>query len=111
VIEYRQPNYRELTAPEAAVIIANEDPLVLDVRTRAEYDRGHLADAVLIPIQELDRRIVELRAYKQRDILVYCATGNRSTVASKILIDSGFERVLNMRHGIAEWSKFYKLAR
>ena len=111
VINYRQTNYRELTIDEAAVILKNETPLLLDVRTRAEYDRGHIAGSVLIPVQELQRRISELDAYKNKDILLYCATGNRSTVASKILIDRGFTRILNMRHGIAAWSKSYPVAR
>ena len=111
VINYRQTNYRELTVDEAAVILKNESPLLLDVRTRAEYDRGHIAGSVLIPVQELQRRVSELDAYKNKDILLYCATGNRSTVASKILIDRGFTRIMNMRRGIVAWSKSYPIVR
>ena len=111
VIDYRQPNYRELTVDEAAVILKNESPLLLDVRTRGEFQRGHLAGAVLIPVQELQKRIGELAAYKTRDILLYCATGNRSTVASQILIDRGFARILNMRRGIVGWSHHYPVVR
>jgi rhodanese-related sulfurtransferase len=58
---------------------------------------------MLIPVQELQTRLKELSAYKHTDILIYCATGNRSTVASKILIDHGFKRIINMRYGIAQW--------
>jgi len=111
VIDYRQPSYRELTVDQAAVILENEQPLLLDVRTRAEYERGHLAGSILIPVQELQRRAVELDAYKDRDILLYCATGNRSTVASKILIDRGFKHISNMRHGIVAWSKDHPVVR
>jgi rhodanese-related sulfurtransferase len=111
VVEYRQKNYRELTIDEAAVIMKNETPLLLDVRTRGEYSRGHIAGSVLIPVQELQRRISELEAYQDKDILLYCATGNRSTVASKILIDQGFSRILNMRRGIAAWSRSYPVVR
>ena len=111
VIKYRQSHYRELTVGEAEVILKNENPLLLDVRTRGEFQRGHLAGAVLIPVQELQRRIKELDAYKSSEILLYCATGNRSTVASKILIDSGFTRILNMRRGIVGWAKQYPVVR
>ena len=111
VINYRQTNYRELTIDEAAVILRNESPLLLDVRTRAEYGRGHIAGSVLIPVQELQLRVSELDAYKNKDILLYCATGNRSTVASKILIDRGFTRILNMRRGIVAWSKSHPVTR
>ncbi len=105
VIDYRQANYREVTSREAADLIKNEDPVILDVRTPNEYNRGHLADSVLIPVQELQRRYNELADHKEREILIYCATGNRSTVASKILIDTGFKHIVNMRGGIYDWSK------
>jgi rhodanese-related sulfurtransferase len=103
VIDYQRPNYSEVTARQADEFIASAQPLVLDVRTTAEFKQGHLKDARLIPVQELQKRIGELAAYKDKDILIYCATGNRSTVASKILIDRGFTRIVNMRHGIAQW--------
>ena len=103
VIAYRQGHYREVTSEEALNMIRTSEPLILDVRTPPEYQQGHLENSVLIPVQELQSRIKELDAYKNRDILIYCATGNRSTVASKILIDSGFERITNLRHGIYEW--------
>jgi len=79
--------------------------LILDVRTPGEYGSGHLQNAVLIPVQELQGRLKELASYKDRQIFIYCATGNRSTVASKILIDHDFKQITNMRHGIYEWKK------
>ena len=103
VVDFHPANYREMTAAQAADFIARMDPLILDVRTPGEFKRGHLPQAMLIPVQELQRRIAELSAYHQKDILIYCATGNRSTVASKILIDQGFTRIANMRYGIADW--------
>jgi len=103
VIDYRRPNYREVTAKQAAELIQNIQPLILDVRTSGEFKKGHIQHAKLIPVQELQSRLKELSAYKNQDILIYCATGNRSTVASKILIDHGFQRIFNMRHGIYGW--------
>jgi len=105
VVEYSQPNYRLVSAREAAALIRNVGPLILDVRTPGEYGQGHIEGAVLIPVQELGRRIRELSSHRNDDILIYCATGNRSTVAAKILIDGGFRRVLNMRHGILQWAR------
>jgi rhodanese-related sulfurtransferase len=105
VINYHQTSYREVTSNEAAELIQNEQPIILDVRTPNEYKRGHLHKSVLIPVQELQNRFKELGNDKDREILIYCATGNRSTVASKILIDSGFKHIVNMRGGIYDWSK------
>jgi rhodanese-related sulfurtransferase len=105
VVAYQQTHYAEVDSRDAAEFIAHAQPLVLDVRTPAEFKRGHLQGATLIPVQELQKRLAELQAHKERNILVYCATGNRSTVASKILIDNGFQRITNMRYGIAGWVK------
>lgn len=105
VISYRNPRYSEVTAQEASTLIANIKPLVLDVRTAGEYRSGHLKDALLIPLNELQKRVGEIASHKHEDILIYCATGNRSTVASKILIDEGFRRIYNLRKGIADWAK------
>jgi rhodanese-related sulfurtransferase len=112
VIAYRQAHYREVSAKEALNMIRDSEPLILDVRTPFEYRQGHIENSVLIPVQELQSRLKDLDVHKRRDILIYCATGNRSTVASKILIDSGFERIVNMRHGIYEWHrKHYPVVR
>ncbi len=105
VIAYKQANYKEVTSSEAATLIKKAKPLILDVRTPREFKRGHLKDAVLIPVQELEKRMKEILGYKDRDILIYCATGNRSTVASKILNDSGFKQIYNLRYGIYRWYK------
>ena len=105
VIEYQRANYRELSSQETDAFIKTGSPIILDVRTPKEYAMGHLENSILIPVQELQSRINELRAYKNNNILIYCATGNRSTVASKILIDSGFMKISNLKNGIAEWAK------
>ncbi len=111
VIAFNRQHYREITAIEAAALIENTNPLILDVRTSREFRRGHLANAVLIPVQELQARVKELDAFKSQGILVYCATGNRSTVASKILLDNDFNQLYNLRHGIVEWSKNHSIVR
>lgn len=105
VVDFREAAYRELTASEAAALIRSVDPLILDVRTPAEYERGRIPGSVLLPLQQLQTRWQEIAGHAQRPVLIYCATGNRSTVAAKILIDRGFRRVYNLRPGIAGWER------
>ena len=105
VIEYDRPQYVAMTPGEAAQLIANVKPLILDVRTRQEYAGARLAGAMHIPIQELQQRLGELSGRENDNILIYCATGNRSTVAAKILIDNGFNRIYNLREGLAVWAR------
>ncbi len=105
VVDFKRPNYRELTAAQAAEMIERFDPLVLDVRTPREFQAGHLPNAALLPVQMLQANIDRLAPYREREILIYCATGNRSTVAAKILLDGGFKQIANLRHGIADWQR------
>ncbi len=110
VVELRQSNYRELGAEEAWKMVIKNPPLLLDVRTANEYSRGYIKGAVLIPLQELQARAGELEQYQNQPILIYCATGNRSTTASKILLDKGYKDVMNLRMGIMGWaSKGYNI--
>ncbi|WP_457576023.1 rhodanese-like domain-containing protein [Desulfomarina sp.] len=104
IIEFAGTNYRPVTAEEARKIITNISPLILDVRTPGEYRRdGYIENSILLPVQVIQHEYVKLLDHKGKPILIYCATGNRSTVAAKILIDKGFKNIYNMRYGIAEW--------
>ncbi len=105
VVEYDNAHYSEIGPKEAKSIIENVKPFILDVRTPGEYNNGHLKNAYLLPVQSLQNRLDELSEYKNEDILIYCHSGNRSTVASKILIDAGFKRIYNLKGGIVKWSK------
>lgn len=103
VIDYTSPSYHELDAKGSYNLLKNTKPLILDVRTKMEYDMGHIKGAILIPVQELEQRFSVISDYQHQDVFIYCASGNRSTVASRILIRSGFKRIYNLRYGIADW--------
>jgi len=97
-------SYTSLTIDGAkALVQENPDLIVLDVRTRAEYEISHLQNAILIPVSDLKNRLAELD--KDKKILVYCNTGIRSAIASEILINNGFGSVYNMLGGIDDWIK------
>ena len=75
---------------------------VLDVRSRAEYAEGHLAQAIHIPLGELESRIGEVPDGK---IVVHCQGGTRSIIAASILQREGRHGVMNMPGGFAEWER------
>lgn len=81
--------------------------LLLDVRTPEEFqgEWGHIQGGRLLPIQELDARLGEIGEFKEKRILVYCASGGRSSRAVSLLVKKGFLRVENMLGGMKEWNK------
>ncbi len=80
---------------------SGEDAILLDVRTEGEYQRVHIPGSILIPVDELQKRYSELDRKKR--IVVYCASGNRSQTACRILEQEGFSECINMAGGIGAW--------
>jgi rhodanese-related sulfurtransferase len=78
--------------------------VLLDVRTPSEFSSGHIENALLIPVQELEQRIGELEPYRGKTIIAYCRSGNRSGVAAGILGKHGYTAV-NMEGGVLRWKK------
>ncbi len=76
--------------------------ILLDVRTLEEHRNERIGNTLLIPVQELEQRIHELDTYKDRTIIVYCRSGNRSGSATAILRKHGFNAI-NMQGGIIKW--------
>ncbi|TAE32426.1 MAG: rhodanese-like domain-containing protein [Candidatus Kapaibacterium sp.] len=98
--------YKTLSAQEAQAFLAQTpDAIILDVRTAEEFhsETGHLPKAVLIPVQELEKRIGELAAKKKHAFVVYCRSGSRSKRASEILAAQGFS-AFNLDGGIMAWN-------
>ena len=100
------PGYKLISVEETHNIMGSDScVLLLDVRTTQEYegDSGHLANSILIPVQELERRVDELSPYKDKTIIAYCRTGNRSSRAAAFLVRRGFS-AMNMEGGIVRWN-------
>lgn len=94
--------YRDIKASEAkSLLAANKKVFLLDVRTPEEFGQGRLQGAVLIPINEVERRIGEIP--RNRPVVVYCAVGSRSGLVAGYLTQRGYGEVYNMHDGIVGW--------
>ena len=89
-----------VTGPDARTLVAG-GALLVDVRTKREFDGGHIGGAVNIPVQELIGRMDEL-GERDRDVVVYCQSGGRSAIAKRVLESSGFRRVHDLG-AIGNW--------
>lgn len=99
----QQPASFDLTAKAVRALLAKDTTVVLlDVRSPREYTEERIANTPLMPLQHLERKINELNQYKNRKIVVYCHSGNRSELAVEILREYGFN-ALNLQGGILQW--------
>ncbi len=83
--------------------IANNSAKVLDVRTPTEFKSGHLAQAILMNINDADFKQQISILQKDKPVYVYCAAGVRSNKAAKVLRQQGFTQVFELRGGIQAW--------
>ncbi|WP_298955733.1 rhodanese-like domain-containing protein [uncultured Campylobacter sp.] len=74
---------------------AKENYLVIDVRSADEYAAGHVKHAINIPLGELESRLDEINDYKDKNVVLYCNTGNRSGKALDLLKQKGFNVLMN----------------
>jgi rhodanese-related sulfurtransferase len=77
--------------------------LLLDVRSNGERQHSHIKGSLHIPLNQLVSRSDELSKHKEKEIVCYCQTGNRSVTAASRLNKLGF-KAANLKGGIAEWN-------
>jgi len=69
--------------------------IIIDVRTAAEFESGHLKDALNIPYDIIDQQITGVTCCKSQEIMVYCRRGGRSEKAKTTLLNLGYTNVTN----------------
>jgi sulfur-carrier protein adenylyltransferase/sulfurtransferase len=111
------PSYRELlaqakdeideisTAEAHGRVDTDDVPLFLDVREPDEWQEGHLPGALHVPRGNLESRIESLVPDKDREIVVYCASGNRSAFAAKALGELDYTNVWSLAGGFVDWKR------
>jgi rhodanese-related sulfurtransferase len=90
----------------------NAGTVLIDIRELAEFQRGHIPGAILIPrgllefeiLPALQRCAIDIPP-EECDIVLYCGTGGRSALAAKSLDDMGFQNVKSMDGGIVAWAE------
>ena len=90
---------------QATQLINREDALVVDVREPGEYGAGHIIGARNVPLSRLDAGGAEVAKKKDRPVIVYCDTGNRSAKAAATLRGQGFAKVVNLAGGLGAWQQ------
>jgi sulfur-carrier protein adenylyltransferase/sulfurtransferase len=105
LLERTKSEIDEVDASQAQELLAQNSLAVVDVREREEWDEGHLPGAVHVPRGNLESRIEGVVPDKSRQILVYCAAGNRSAFAAKTLDELGYDNVVSLAGGFTDWKR------
>lgn len=78
-------------------------PVILDVRSRAEFARSHVPGARHVPFWRVSRRIDEIVARRDAELVVYCGHGPRAVMAGRALRRKGFTRIRYLEGHYSGW--------
>ena len=85
-------------------LLNNDDVVILDVRNPGEFRNGHIPDAINIPLNDIQGRLAEINSYRNKIVIVYSASGGRSSVALDFLTKSSFKEIYNLKGGIHSYN-------
>ena len=88
---------------EAVRMINDREPVIVDLRPAADFKKGHLLNAINVPLAKLEERAGDLGKDRGRPILVYCALGSSSGEAAAKLRKLGFAEAYPIRGGLNAW--------
>jgi rhodanese-related sulfurtransferase len=80
--------------------------VLLDVRSDREYSDGHIPGSVHVPLPEIGERIKKLK--KDKEVVVYCRSGNQSIWAIKRLMGMGYKNLYNLKGGYSAWKRLHR---
>lgn len=94
--------YHKISAEEDYEMMVSQEVVVVDVRTREEYDGGHIENAVLVPNESIGSKMPETLPDKEATLLIYCRSGRRSKDAAQKLLALGYQSVYDFG-GVIDW--------
>ncbi len=93
----------QAVGPADAVRLMNQGALLLDVRSAAEFESGHILEAKHLPQEEIAQAGETYKRYKDKVVVACCESGMRSGAAVRVLAAQGFTKVVNLRGGLQAW--------
>ena len=105
IIETSLRKYKTISPMLTVAKLNSGNPIIIDVRDAGEFKKGHLADAIHIPLSSLESSMKKIELYKTDEVIVVCHTGMRSTSACDKLIKAGFENLYSMTGGMQSWEE------
>ena len=105
VVESMTRKYQTISPMLTVTKLNSGNPIIVDVREANEFKKGHIADAILIPVGSIEKKLKKIELYKKDDVIVVCQTSTRAAPACATLTKLGFENVFLMTGGMQSWEE------
>ena len=90
-------------SPAEAVRLVNAGAVIVDIRTREDFEAGHIAGAKHVPGAAIADGAKPLERFKDKAVIAYCDSGMTAGAAARQLGRLGFAKAYNLRGGLAAW--------
>jgi len=97
--------YREITPGALTQMINRESPLVVDLSSLQDFEKGHIPGARHVALSQFDPENKELAKVRDLPVAVYCKAGTTSAQAATRLVKAGFKHVFWLGGGLAAWQQ------
>src|SRR5262249_40874109 len=97
--------YREITPGALTQLINRDSPLLVDLSSSQDFEKGHIPGARHVPLSQCDPENKDLVKVKELPVALYCKTGTTSAQAATRLVKAGFQRVFWLGGGLAAWQQ------
>lgn len=96
---------KNITRQETTRLINRENAIVVDIRLREDFRKGHIASSVNVPAKDIkEGNLGDLVKHKAQPVIVVDASGIGSQEVASSLLKAGFEQVYQLREGITGWN-------
>ncbi|MGL4913140.1 MAG: rhodanese-like domain-containing protein [Romboutsia sp.] len=96
-------NYININNEKLNKLVKQKDALLLDIRTKDEYEEKNIQNSINIQLHDLLYNIDEIEDYKDKPVIIYCRSGHRSITACNLLSMEGFTKLYNLEKGIIDY--------
>ena len=103
-LKRRMSGVRDVAPGEATRLLNHENAIMIDMRSDRDFRDGHIVNAVHAPAENSDMS-ARLDKYRDRPLIVYCRSGQRSMPVCSKLRKQGFEKVYNLKGGVLGWQQ------
>ena len=101
--DYIDNTKHHINSTQAIKLINEQDAIILDIRAMADFNQGHIINAVNIPLNSLKKQLNQIQKYKDSPVIVSCKTGAQASMACKTLKENDFNQVYNLSGGMLSW--------
>ena len=104
IVSYSKTSSKMIGVQQATMLLNREDAIVVDIRAKADYKKGHIRGSVNIPTNQLDDGAKGLPDDKSKPVILVCASGVTTGPVSQKLHKLGYDNLHRLQGGIGAWN-------